>query len=131
MGFPEFLGEQREHGERPLEEHRVLQDASSSDTLQVFAGLQEEEPRGVRVLPEQFDDKQQPEEKPFDHQLHTAAVRTSEKPGKHLQSDAKRLQLRVRVYGQLARGCTRPAENTGAEEVQDGLRRLGQRFGSE
>lgn len=107
VGFSEFLGEQREHGQRALEGDHFLQDASSSDTLQVLASLQKEEPRSIRLFFQQFLDKQR-YEKPLDNydHLYTAALRTSEKLREHLQSNAKRLQLRIRVYSQFTRGIT-------------------------
>lgn len=48
-----------------------------------------------------------------------------------MQPDAKRLQFRVRVDRQLARGIAWEQAENSAEEGEDGLRRLGQRLGRE
>lgn len=133
VGLAKFLGEQRKHGQRASEERRFFQDARPPNTLQVLARVQEEESDRVRHVLVQFllDRRRENCLARRHRHLHAAALRASQEPGEHLQPDAKRLQFRVRVGRQLARGIAREQAEGGAEEGEDGLRRLGQRLGRE
>lgn len=134
VGLAKLVGEQREHGQRASEERGFFQDARSPNTLQVLARLQEEEPDRVRhVLVQGPLLDQRPRQNPLARHPHlrAPALRTSQELGEHLQPDAKRLQFRVRVDRQLARGIARQQAESRAQEGQDGLRRLGQRLGRE
>lgn len=123
VGLPKLPGEQHKHGERASESHDFLQNASSSDTLQVLAGVQEEKPRSLRVVLDEHPRKwKRLEELARDNDV-VDAVRPTEEFREHLQSDKKRLQLRVRVDSQLTRGVAQQTENR-AKENEDGLRRL-------
>jgi len=131
VGISEFLGQQRQLGEPVLESDNVLlQDARTSDTLQVFPGFQEKISRGLQYDPDhEFLDKRQlHQELPVGRDAHLLGA--AEKSGEYLQPDEKRLQFRVRVDDQLAGRLARQTEDV-AEEGSLGLRRFRQRFGSE
>jgi hypothetical protein len=130
VGISELLGQQRQLGEPVLESDNVLQDAGTSDTLQVLPGFQEEISRGLQYIPDhEFLDKWQlHQELPVDRNAHLLGA--AEKSGEYLQPDEKRLQFRVRVDDQLAGWLAHQTENV-AEEGSFRLRRFRQRFGSE
>lgn len=129
MGISKFLGQQRQHGEPALEGDNVLQDASASDTSEIFPGFQEKIPHGLQHFRdnELVDKRQHLDQEP----TNTHVIGTAEKSGEHLQPDEKRLQLRVRVDDQLARRFARQTANDAEKQSPFRLRRFRQRLGCE
>lgn len=121
MGVSKFLNQQRQHGKPALESDNVLQDAGASNTLQVFPGFQEKVSHRLRYFSDDKlrDKRQQPNQK-FSIKRDVHILGATKKPGKYLQSDEKRLQLRIRLDDQLTRRLAYQAEDD-AEESSFGL----------
>lgn len=135
MGISKFLGQQRQLGGEPAVESgdNLLQNASTSSTLEVFASFQEKISHGLQHVvrdDELLDERRLCEEFSVDDNVRVLDG-AAEKFGEYLQPDEERLQLRVRVDYQLAGWLAYPAENDPALQGPFGLRRFRQRLGGE